>query len=220
MNNIKIAPSILASDFSKAGETVRLLEKNGADLIHCDVMDGNFVPPITFGAQLIKSIRPHTKLPLDCHLMTLHPETHIEDFAAAGADVITIHVEACGENTLSLLKKIKSLGVKAGAVINPETPVEAIFEAAHEADMLLLMSVRPGWGGQKFIPETLEKTWALRAYCNKIGRRELDIEVDGGITEENVTKVLEAGANVIVAGNTVFRSSDMAKTIQALRGIR
>ena len=220
MLNIKIAPSILASDFSRAGETVRLLEKMGADLIHCDVMDGNFVPPITFGAQLVKAIRPHTKLPLDCHLMTLHPETHIEDFAKAGADIITIHVEACQKNTLSVLRQIKSYGVKAGAVINPETPVEAIFEAAAEADMLLLMSVHPGWGGQSFIPETLEKIRALREYCDKINRFDLDIEVDGGITEGNVMKVLHAGANVIVAGSTVFRSDDMEKTIQALRGIR
>ena len=220
MVEIKIAPSILASDFSKAGETVRLLEKNGADLIHCDVMDGNFVPPITFGAQLVKAIRPHTKLPLDCHLMTLHPETHVEDFAKAGADIITIHVEACQKNTLSVLKKIKDLGVKAGAVINPETPVDCLYPLAEEVDMFLLMSVHPGWGGQAFIPETLDKIRALRDYCDKLGRFDLDVEVDGGITEDNVMKVLRAGANVIVAGSTVFRSDDMAGTIRALRGIR
>ena len=219
MLEIKVAPSILASDFSKAGETVRLLEQNGADYIHCDVMDGNFVPPITFGAQLVKAIRPHTRLPLDCHLMTLHPQTHIEDFAAAGADIITVHVEACGKETLSVLRTIKSYGIRAGAVINPETPVEAIFEAAKEADMLLLMSVHPGWGGQAFIPETLEKIKALRKHCDDIGRVEMDIEVDGGITEENVRRVIYAGANVIVAGSTVFRSDDMETTMRRLRGL-
>ena len=213
---IKIAPSILASDFSRAGETVQKLEQSGADYVHCDVMDGNFVPPITFGAQMVKAIRPHTKLALDCHLMVLHPETHIEDFAKAGADIITVHCEAC--DICALLGRIKSFGVKAGAVINPETPVETIFPAAEEADMLLLMSVHPGWGGQKFIPETLKKIEALRNFCVKIGRPELDVEVDGGINEANVKDVISAGANVIVAGSTVFRAEDMAATIARLRG--
>lgn len=217
MYQIKIAPSILASDFSKTGETVRKLEENGADYVHCDVMDGNFVPPITFGAQMVKAIRPHTKLPLDCHLMVLHPETHIEDFVKAGADIITVHFEAC--DVPALFKQIKSYGVKASAVINPETPVERIFPAAEEADMILLMSVRPGWGGQKFIPDTLKKIEALREYCVKIGRPDLDIEVDGGVTEENIGDVLHAGANVIVAGSTVFKSADMGATIRRLRGV-
>ncbi len=216
MYQIKIAPSILASDFSKVGETVKKLEENGADYVHCDVMDGNFVPPITFGAQMVKAIRPHTRLPLDCHLMTLHPETHIEDFAKAGADLITVHLEAC--DVLKVFGLIRSFGVKASAVINPETEVERIFLAAEEADMILLMSVRPGWGGQKFIPETLKKIEALREYCVKIGRPDLDIEVDGGVTEENIGDVLKAGANVIVAGSTVFKSSDMKATIGRLRG--
>lgn len=215
MYQIKIAPSILASDFSKVGETVKKLEENGADYVHCDVMDGNFVPPITFGAQMVKAIRPHTNLPLDCHLMVLHPETHVEDFAAAGADIITVHLEAC--DYTKLFRKIRALGVKASAVINPETPVESVFSAAEEADMILLMSVRPGWGGQKFIPETLKKLEALRDYCVKIGRPDLDIEVDGGITEENAGSVIAAGANVIVAGSAVFRSPDMKTTIERLR---
>ncbi len=214
---IKIAPSILASDFANVGETVRNLEASGADLVHCDVMDGNFVPPITFGAQMVKAIRPHTKLPLDCHLMVLHPETHIEDFARAGADIITVHAEAC--DIPALFREIASFGVKKSAVINPDTPVGKIFPAVDEgADMILLMSVRPGWGGQKFIHETLQKIETLRNYCVARGKPDLDIEVDGGITEENVKDVIAAGANVIVAGSTVFRAADMVATIRRLRG--
>ena len=212
--NIKIAPSILASDFSRLGEEVKNLEACGADLIHCDVMDGNFVPPITFGAQMVKAIRPHTRLPLDCHLMVLHPETHIEDFAEAGADIVTVHAEAC--DISALFKQISSFGMKKGAVVNPETPVERVFSAVEEgADMLLLMSVHPGWGGQKFIPETLKKIECLRDFCVKHGVPELDIEVDGGITVENVKA---AGANVIVAGNAIFKSGSIAETIARLRG--
>ncbi len=214
--NIKIAPSILASDFSRVGKAVEELERCGADYVHCDVMDGNFVPPITFGAQMVKAIRPHTKLPLDCHLMVLHPETHIEDFARAGADIVTVHAEACDLG--ALFKTIASFGMKKSAVVNPETPVEALFPAVDGgADMLLLMSVHPGWGGQKFIGGTLKKIETLRNYCIRQGKPDLDIEVDGGITEENVKDVISAGANVIVAGSTVFRAADMAATIRRLR---
>lgn len=214
---IKIAPSILASDFSRVGEAVKALEKNGADLVHCDVMDGNFVPPITFGAQLVRQIRPLTSLPLDCHLMTLHPETHIPDFVKAGADIISVHVEACGKNTVKVMREIRKCGIKASAVINPETRVEEIFDCAEEADMLLVMSVHPGWGGQKFIPGTLQKLEALRAFCVKNGKPELDIEVDGGVTEENAGEIKAAGANVLVAGSAVFKAGDMRKTIAELR---
>jgi len=138
---IKIAPSILASDFAKAGETVEKLEKCGADYVHCDVMDGSFVPPITFGHQMVSSIRPHTKLPLDCHLMVLHPETHFEEFRKAGADIVTVHVEACKNNLIDNLRKIKSLGMKCGAVVNPDTPISSIERYAALLDLIVVMSV-------------------------------------------------------------------------------
>ncbi len=216
---IKIAPSILASDFSEVGQTVALLEQNGADMVHCDVMDGNFVPPITFGAQLVKNIRPHTRLPLDCHLMTLHPQTHIEDFAAAGADLISVHVEACGKQTGEVLRAIRALGVKAAAVVNPATPVSVLFDWLGDVDMYLVMSVVPGWGGQKFIPESLKKLEELRSFCVKNGKPDVDIEVDGGVTEQNAHEIIAAGANVLVAGSTVFRSADMRGTIASLRRV-
>lgn len=215
--NVKIAPSILAADFSAMGNAVKRLTENGADLVHCDVMDGSFVPPITFGAQMVKSLRPLTTLPLDCHLMVCHPETQIDDFVKAGADIISVHAEACGKNLVPLLREIQSRGVKASAVVNPETPVSELFDAVGVADMLLVMSVHPGWGGQKFIPETLEKLRTLREFCAKNGRAELDIQVDGGVTEANVGEIIKAGANVIVAGSTVFRAADMKAVIKALR---
>ncbi len=219
MYQVKIAPSILAGDYAKMGDTVRLLGENGADMVHCDVMDGNFVPPITFGAQMVKSIRPYTNLPLDCHLMVANPEKQIELFAAAGADVISVHVEACSGALLKTMKRIRELGVNAAAVVNPATAIEEIFPAVEFADMLLVMSVVPGWGGQKFIPESLKKIETLREFCLKNGKGELDIEVDGGINEENVKSVISAGANVIVAGSAVFRSENMAETIARLRGV-
>ena len=217
----KIAPSILSADFSVMGEAVKKLEQSGADLVHCDVMDGTFVEPITFGGQMVKNIRPLTKLPLDVHLMIEHPKTQIKFFAEAGADIITVHYEACKKISDDYLREtlelIKSYGVKCGAVVNPDVPVENIFPVFPLCDMALLMSVFPGYGGQKFISEVLEKVKKARAYAVQIGKPDLDIEIDGGVTEENAAAIRAAGANVLVAGSTVFKSSDMAKTIANLK---
>ena len=219
---IKIAPSILSADFSVMGETIKKLEKSGADLIHCDVMDGTFVEPITFGGQMVKNIRPLTKLPLDAHLMIEHPKTQIKFFAEAGADIITVHYKACKKISDTYLQEtlqlIKSYGVKCGAVVNPDVPVENIFPVFPLCDMLLLMSVYPGYGGQKFIPEVLEKVKKARDYAIKIGRPDMDIEIDGGVTEDNAKIIREAGANVLVAGSAVFKASDMACAIKNIRG--
>ncbi len=217
----KIAPSILSADFSVMGETVKKLETCGADMIHCDVMDGSFVEPITFGGQMVKNIRPLTKLPLDAHLMIEHPKTQIKFFAEAGADMITVHYKACKKISDTYLEEtlrlIKSFGVKCGAVVNPDVPVENIFPVFHLCDMVLLMSVYPGYGGQKFIPEVLEKVVKAREYAIKSGRPELDIEIDGGVTEENAAEIKKAGANVLVAGSAVFRAADMAAAIVCLK---
>ncbi|MDE7439233.1 MAG: ribulose-phosphate 3-epimerase [Clostridia bacterium] len=219
---VKIAPSILSADFSVMGETIKKLEKSGADLIHCDVMDGTFVEPITFGAQMVKNIRPLTKLPLDVHLMIEHPKTQIKFFADAGADIITVHYGACKKISDNYLKEtlelIKSCGVKCGAVVNPDIPVENIFPVFPICDMVLLMSVFPGYGGQKYIEEVTEKITKAREYARSIGKGDMDIEIDGGVTEENCKKIIDAGANVLVAGSTVFKSADIAKTIKTLRG--
>lgn len=217
----KIAPSILSADFSVMGEAIEKLQKSGADLIHCDVMDGSFVEPITFGGQMVKNIRPLTRLPLDAHLMIEHPKTQIKFFAEAGADIITVHYKACrkiSETYLEeTLKMIKSYGVKCGAVVNPDVPVENIFPVFPLCDMVVLMSVYPGYGGQKFIPEVMRKIRSARDYAVKIGRGDMDIEIDGGVTEDNAADIRAAGANVLVAGSAVFKSPDMAATISKLK---
>lgn len=216
MKKVKIAPSILSADFSKMGEEVRALETQGADVIHCDVMDGVFVNNITFGIKMVEDIRKHTSLPLDCHLMIVHPEKYVERFAKAGADIITVHYEACQDNLKEVLTLIKSTGVKCGAVINPDTPVEKIKDVVSLCDMVLVMSVFPGFGGQKFIPAALDKLRELRKLIDESGR-DIDLEIDGGVTEENVAEIKAAGANVIVAGSTIFKAADRAATIVKLK---
>ncbi len=219
--DIKIAPSILSADFSAMGEAVKKLELAGADLIHCDVMDGNFVEPITFGGQMIKNIRPLTKLTLDAHLMIEHPKTQIKFFADAGADIITVHYKACAKISPTYLEEtlrlIKSYGVKCGAVVNPDVPVENIFPVLPLCDMVLLMSVYPGYGGQKFIPEVLDKVKKARQYAISVGRADMDIEIDGGVTAANAGEIRRAGANVLVAGSAVFGAEDMKTAIDNLK---
>lgn len=217
----KIAPSILSADFSRMGEAIRLCEAGGADLIHCDVMDGSFVEPITFGGQMVKSIRPLTKLPLDVHLMIEHPKTQIKFFAEAGADIITVHCEACAKISPNYLKEtlelIKSYGVKCGAVVNPDVPVEELFPVFPLCDMVLLMSVFPGYGGQKFIQSVLEKIKSAREYAQTIGKPDMDIEVDGGINAQTAPLAISAGANVLVAGSALFGAPDFAAAVKNLR---
>ena len=216
MNNVKIAPSILSANFAKMGEEVISLEQSGADVVHCDVMDGVFVNNITFGIKMVEDLRKITKLPLDCHLMIVNPEKYVERFAKAGADIITVHYEACKDNLKEVLELIKSTGVKCGAVINPDTPVDKIRDVIPMCDMVLVMSVFPGFGGQAFIPSALDKLREIREIINGLGK-DIDLEIDGGVTAENVEEIKAAGANVIVAGSAVFKAENRAEMIAKLK---
>jgi ribulose-phosphate 3-epimerase len=213
---VKIAPSILSADFSKLGEEISDVEKGGAELIHVDVMDGHFVPNITIGPLVVESIRPITKLPLDVHLMIENPDQYIESFAKAGANYITVHFEAC-RHLHRTIQLIKSFGVKAGVVLNPATPVQLIEPIIEELDIVLLMSVNPGFGGQKFIPSVLNKIKQVRDLAKQKGVQ-LEIEVDGGVNEQTARLCVEAGATILVAGSAVYNQEDRGKAISILKG--
>ena len=211
----KIAPSILASDFSKLGEEIKDVEKGGADYIHVDVMDGRFVPNITIGPLIVESIRPLTQLPLDVHLMIEEPDRYIEAFAKAGADIITVHQEAC-PHLHRTLQLIKSHGVKAGVVVNPATPAELLKPILEEIDLVLVMTVNPGFGGQSFISSMVPKILQISEWRKQMGLS-FEIEVDGGIKQETAALCTEAGANVLVAGSAVFNQEDRKKAIEQIK---
>ena len=214
MKSYKIAPSILSADYANFESELKKLEATGADYAHIDIMDGVFVPNISFGAGVVASMRPHSKLVFDCHLMVSNPEHHIEDFARAGADIISIHAEAT-PHIHGALQKIRAAGVKASVVINPGTPVEAVKNVLNLVDQVLVMTVNPGFGGQAFLPETMDKVREL-VVLREVNQLDFDIEVDGGIDDETIGIAKEAGANVFVAGSYVFKG-DVAHQVQTLK---
>lgn len=213
---VKIAPSILAADFAKLGEEITSVETGGADYIHVDVMDGHFVPNITIGPLIVEAIRPVTQLPLDVHLMIENPDSYIAAFANAGADYITVHIEAC-PHIHRTIQYIKSFGMKAGVVLNPATPVDTIQHIIADVDMVLLMSVNPGFGGQQFIPAVLPKIKAVREMVTALDLQ-VEIEVDGGVNAQTAKQCIEAGADVLVAGSAIYKETDRKQAISLLRG--
>jgi ribulose-phosphate 3-epimerase len=215
---VRIAPSILSADFARLGEEVEAVAAAGADYIHVDVMDGHFVPNLTIGPSVVRAIRPHSRLPFDVHLMIAPVDPYLEDFAEAGADIITVHPEA-GPHLHRTVQRVKSLGKRAGVALNPATPVEAIEFVLPDLDLVLVMSVNPGFGGQEFIASQLDKIRALRKRIDALGRA-IDLEVDGGINFETARRAVEAGADVLVAGTATFGggAGAYARNIAKLRG--
>ena len=211
---VLIAPSILSADFAQLGHELQRLEAAGADWVHVDVMDGMFVPNLTLGPPIIQALRPHSSLPFDVHLMIEQPDRYLADFRDAGADVITVHAETC-PHLHRTLSEIRRLGCKAGVSLNPSTPVQVLENVLDQLDLVLVMSVNPGFGGQSFIPHSLQKLAQVKAL---IGDRPIHLEVDGGVTPQNAEAVRAAGANVLVAGSAVFKSADLSTAITALRG--
>jgi len=219
MKKIQISPSILSADFSQLGNEIKRLEDAGADMIHVDVMDGHFVPNLTIGPPVIKTLKNHTKLPFDVHLMIKPVHKYIKDYANAGADIITIHPEAT-DSLKNSIQHIKKLGKKVGVSLNPETKTNVITEFLKEVDLILIMSVHPGFGGQKFIPEVLSKIKELKNIKSKENLK-FDIEVDGGIDFDNSKLVIDAGANILVSGTTIFKNNNgnIKKNIETLKSI-
>ncbi|WP_019176846.1 ribulose-phosphate 3-epimerase [Methanomassiliicoccus luminyensis] len=209
---IKVAPSILSADFSRLGEEVRRVEREGADWVHVDVMDGVFVPNITIGPMVVQHLRPHTKLPFDVHLMIREPEKYVEDFAKAGADYITIHVEA-SRHVSETLDRIHALGKKAGLSLNPETPFDHVVPYLDKVDLLLIMTVHPGFGGQSFMPEVVPKIALAREYFDEIGNK-AEIEIDGGINYDTGKLCVKEGATALAAGSALFKAPDMGREMQ------
>jgi ribulose-phosphate 3-epimerase len=215
-NPVRIAPSLLAADFTRLGEEVRAMEAAGADWLHLDIMDGHFVPNISFGPALVRALRPHCGLPFDVHLMIAPADPYLAAFAEAGADLISLHPEA-GPHLHRSLQTIRGLGKKAGVVLNPATPVESVAHVLDLLDLILVMTVNPGFGGQSFLDSQLPKIVALRRMIDASGRP-IDLQIDGGVTIKTASRCLEAGANVLVAGTAVFGAPDYAQAIAGLRG--
>ncbi len=210
-----VAPSILAADFANLQREVEMLNASTCDYIHIDIMDGKFVPNISFGMPVLDAINRHSKKPLDVHLMIVEPDKYLEEFKKLGAEILTVHVEVCN-HLHRTIQYIKDLGCKAGVALNPHTPISTIENVIQDLDLVCLMSVNPGFGGQKFIEKTFDKVIALRALANELNPA-LIIEIDGGVNKDNAPKLLEAGANLLVAGSFVFSSENPAKTIESLQ---
>ncbi|MEY4610761.1 MAG: hypothetical protein RL246_1080 [Bacteroidota bacterium] len=218
MKNLIIAPSVLAADFAQLGSEVQMLQESKAQWIHIDVMDGVFVPNISFGFPVIEAIKKHTDKFLDVHLMIVQPEKYLEQFAKAGAHMITVHFEAC-PHIHRTIQQIKSLGCQAGVAINPGTPVHSLRDIIADIDLALIMSVNPGFGGQQFIPNAINKTKELARMASEAGNNKIYIEIDGGVSLANAPALIEAGANALVAGSFVFNSKDPKETISQLVGL-